>query len=74
MNADGTGVIFLTVTLPDGTTRSATEDFVITRTERIRGIPVATAIVDEQRELSLVLGTGVFVTQEYTRRGQEWED
>jgi len=74
VNADGTGVIFLTVTLPDGTTRSATEDFVITRTERIRGIPVATAIVDEQRELSLVLGTGVFVTQEYTRRGQERED
>lgn len=70
VNADGTGVILLTVTLPDGTTRTATEDFVITRTERIPGIPVATRIVDEQREPSLVLGSGVFVTQDYTRRGQ----
>ncbi len=51
-------VILLTVTLPDGTTRIGTEDFVITRTERIREIPVATAIVDEQREPSLVLGRG----------------
>jgi hypothetical protein len=74
VSADGTGIIFLTVTLPDGTTRTATEDFVITRTKRIRGILVATAIVDEQRETSLVLGNGVFVTQAYTRRGDEPED
>jgi hypothetical protein len=74
VNPDGTGILFLEVTLPDGTTKTATEDFVITRTERIRGILVATAIVDEQREPSLVLGNGVFVTQLYTRRGQERED
>ena len=74
VNADGTGVIFLTVRLPDGTTRTATEDFVITRTERSGGILVATRIVDEQREPSLVLGNGVFVTQEYTRRRQGRED
>jgi hypothetical protein len=70
VNADGTGVILLTVTLPDGSTRTGTEDFVITRTERLHGVPVATTIVDEQREPSLVLGSGVFVTQVYTRRGQ----
>jgi hypothetical protein len=74
VNPDGTGIIFLAVTLPDGTTKHATEDFVITRTERIRGILVATGIVDEQREQSLVLGNGVFVTQNYTRRGQEGEE
>ena len=74
VNDDGTGTIFLVVTLPDGTVKTATEDFVITRTEMIRGIPVATEIIDEQREPSLVLGNGVFVTQDYTRRGEDWED
>ncbi len=74
VNADGTGILLLTVTLPDGTTKSATEDFVIAQTEEIRGILVATRIVDEQREPSLVLGNGVFVTQSYTRRGHEREE
>ena len=74
VNADGTGILLLKVTLPDGTTKTATEDFVITRTEWIRGGLVATGIVDEQREPSLVLGNGVFVTQEYTRRGPGRED
>ena len=68
VNDDGTGVILLAVTLPDGTIRTATEDFVITRAEMIGGIPVATKILDAQREASLVLGNGVFVTQEITRR------
>jgi hypothetical protein len=71
VNADGPGIMLLTVTLPDGTTKSATEDFVIAQAEEIRGIPVATRIIDEQREPSLVLGNGVFVTQEYTRRRDE---
>ena len=70
MNEDGRGTIFLEVTLPDGTIRAATEDFVITRTVWIRGQTVALEIVDEQREPSLVLGNGVFVTQTYTRRGE----
>ena len=74
VNDDGTGTIFLVVTLPDGTVKTATEDFVITRTEKIRGIPIATEIIDEQREPSLVLGNGVFVTQDYTRRGEDRED
>jgi hypothetical protein len=71
VNTDGTGIIFLAVTLPDGTIKTATEDFVIRRTELIRGVLVATEIVDEQREPSLVLGNGVFVTQDYTRREEE---
>ncbi len=71
VNADGTGIIFLAVTLPDGTIKTATEDFVITRSELNRGALVATEIIDEQREPSLVLGNGVFVTQDYTRRGEE---
>jgi hypothetical protein len=74
VNGDGTGTIILAVTLPDGSIRTATEDFVITRAEVIRRIPVATEIVAEQRESSLVLGNGVFVTQHYTRRGEEPRD
>jgi hypothetical protein len=74
VNGDGTGTFFYTVTLPDGSIKTATEDFVITRTEGIRRFPVATEIIDAQREASLVLGNGVFVTQKYTRRGEEPRD
>lgn len=70
VNEDGTGTIVLDVTLPDGTIKTATEDFVITRAAWIRGQTVAVEIIDEQREPSLVLGNGVFVTQTYTRRGE----
>lgn len=71
VNNDGTGILYLAVTLPDGTVKTATEDFVITRSELIDGVLVATEIVDEQREPSLVLGNGVFVTQDFTRRGED---
>jgi hypothetical protein len=71
VNQDGTGTISLEVTLPDGSIKTATEDFVITRSELIRGVLVGTAISDEQREPSLVLGNGVFVTQNFTRRWEE---
>jgi hypothetical protein len=74
VNQDGTGTILLEVTLPDGSIRTATEDFVITRSEFIRGALVGTAITDEQREPSLVLGNGVFLTQSYTRRGEKPEE
>ena len=70
VNEDGSGTIILEVTLPDGTIRTATEDFVITRNMWVRGQPVAVEVIDEQREPSLVLGNGVFVTQTYTRRGE----
>jgi hypothetical protein len=74
VNGDGTGTILLIVTLPDGSIRTATEDFVVTRTEVIHRTPVATDIVAEQREPSLVLENGIFVTQHYTRRGEERKD
>lgn len=74
MNQDGAGTIYLEVTLPDGSIKTATEDFVITRSRSIRGVLLGTAITDEQREPSLVLGNGAFVTQNFTRRGQEPED
>jgi hypothetical protein len=70
VNKDGTGTILLEVTLPDGTVKTATEDFVITRVERTWGPFVATEIMAEQREQSLVLGNGVFVTEHYTRRAE----
>jgi hypothetical protein len=70
VNEDGTGTMVLAVTLPDGSIKTATEDFVITRAVWIRGRTVAVEIMDEQREQSLVLGSGVFVTQTYTRRGE----
>lgn len=73
VNNDGTGILYLAVTLPDGTVKTATEDFVISRSEWIDGVLVATQIVDEQREPSLVLGNGVFVTQDFTRRGEDEE-
>ncbi|HTF63564.1 MAG TPA: hypothetical protein VK638_12740 [Edaphobacter sp.] len=73
MNADGTGIMLLTVTLPDETTRSATADLVIAQTEEIHGIMSRQEFVDEQREPSLVLGNGVFVTQDDTRREDERE-
>jgi hypothetical protein len=70
VNEDGTGTIVLAVTLPDGTIKTATEDFVITNTFLIWGRALAMGIEAEQREQSLVLGNGVFVTQTYTRRGE----
>jgi len=70
VNEDGTGIIVVQVTLPDGTIKTATLDFVITRVAWIRGQTIAMQIEDEQREPSLVLGNGVFVTQTYTRRGE----
>jgi len=68
VNEDGTGVLNLLVTLPSGATATATEDFVITEAEVIHGAPLATKIVNAQREPSLVLGNGVFVTQVLSRR------
>jgi hypothetical protein len=68
VNDDGTGVLYLTVTTPTGGTATATEDFLITEAEVIRGIPVATKMADAQREQNIILGNGVFGTHVYTRR------
>jgi hypothetical protein len=50
VNEDGTGVLNLLVTLRSGATATATEDFVITEAEVIHGAPLATKIVNAQRE------------------------
>jgi hypothetical protein len=68
VNSDGTGTISLTITLPNGNTANATEDFVITKAEIRDGIPLAKEIIDAQEQPSTVIPGGVFVTHKYTRR------
>lgn len=68
VNSNGTGTISLTITLPNGKTANATEDFVITKAEIRDGILVATEIVDAQQQPSTVIPGGVFVTHTYTLR------
>ena len=70
VNRDGTGVMSLTITLPNGTTANATEDFVVTKGKLRQGMPIATEIVDAQEQPSTVIPGGVFVTHTYTRRPQ----
>ncbi len=68
VNSDGTGTMSLIITLPNGKTANATEDFVITRAEIRDGTLVATEIIDAQEQPSTVIPGGVFVTHMYTRR------
>lgn len=68
VNSDGTGVDSFTATLPDGSTVTRTEDFVITKAKVIDGVPIATEIVAALREPSAVVPGGVFLTHTYTRQ------
>jgi hypothetical protein len=68
VNCSGTGAITRLVTKPDGSTAPAIDDFIIT--ESIKGIgrpSIATKIVDAQRDPSVILPGGVFVTRVHTR-------
>jgi hypothetical protein len=67
VNCNGTGVINRVVTRPDGTTATASDDFIITRAIESNGRLIATSIVDVQRDPSVILG-GIFLTREHTRR------
>jgi hypothetical protein len=69
VNCNGTGTITRIVTKPDGTTASALDDFVITSAiVRWAWLPaIATTIVDAQRDPSVILPGGVFVTRVHTR-------
>ena len=70
VNCDGTGTITRIVTRPDGTKASAIDDFIITEAMRspLRpAIAIATKIVDAQRDPSVILPGGVFVTRVHTR-------
>jgi hypothetical protein len=68
VNCNGTGTITRLVTKPDGTTAPAIDDFVITQAIKVPGRPsIATTIVDAQRDPSVILPGGVFVTRVHTR-------
>ena len=72
VNCDGTGTMTRLVTRPDGTSASAVDDFIVTAaTLTLNGANgwqfVATTIVDAQRDPSVILPGGVFVTRVHTR-------
>ena len=68
VNCNGAGTITRVVTKPDGTTAQAVDDFVITEAVKVVGrLAVATTIVDAQRDPSVILPGGVFVTRVHTR-------
>jgi hypothetical protein len=68
VNCNGTGTITRIVTRPDGTKALAADDFIITQaTKPTWGPPTATTIVDAQRDPSVILPGGVFVTRVHTR-------
>lgn len=66
VNCDGTGVISRTVTRADGTTATASDDFLITGAVIRHGQLVATEIVDAQRDPSVIVPGGIFVTRTHT--------
>ena len=68
VNCNGTGTITRLVTKPDGTTAPAVDDFIITEAVKAVGRPaIAMTIVDAQRDPSVILPGGVFVTRVHTR-------
>jgi hypothetical protein len=70
VNKDGSGVRNLTITLPGGGTTNVTEDFVITKSEVIDGVAIATEIADAQREASAVIDDQSLVRHTLTLRGK----
>lgn len=68
VNCNGTGTITRLVTRPDGTTAPAADDFVITEAVERDGKLIATTIVDAQRDPSVILPGGVFLTRVHTLR------
>jgi hypothetical protein len=69
VNADGTGSMIVTVTLPGGGTATVTEDFVITKTNVNDGIAIATEIEDAQEVPSAVIDESSLVVHSYSLRG-----
>jgi hypothetical protein len=69
VNCNGSGTITRIVTRPDGSTASAIDDFIITAaSNKFFWLPaIATTIVDAQRDPSVILPGGVFVTRVHTR-------
>jgi hypothetical protein len=69
VNAEGTGQMIVTVTLPGGGTAIVTEDFVITKTKVKDGIAIATEIQDAQEVPSAVIDESSLVVHAYSLRG-----
>ena len=71
VSCNGTGTITRIVTRPDGSTAPAVDDFIITSAVRLFSgssyVLIATTIVDAQRDPSVILPGGVFVTRVHTR-------
>jgi hypothetical protein len=69
VNPDGSGSMLLTITLPGGATASVTEDFIITKSQMVDGIQIATEIQDAQEVPSAVIDESSLVVHAYTLRG-----
>ncbi|MBL0156940.1 MAG: hypothetical protein IPP47_07520 [Bryobacterales bacterium] len=67
VNCNGSGTITRLVTRADGTTATAADDFVITESSEKDGRLIATTIVDAQRDPSVIVAGGIFVTRTHTR-------
>lgn len=68
VNCNGTGTITRLVTRPDGTTASAVDDFLITKAIEKDGRLTAATIVDAQKDPSVILPGGIFLTRVHTLR------
>jgi hypothetical protein len=68
VNCNGTGTITRIVTRPDGSKVSASDDFLITGGIEKDGRLIATRIVDVQRDPSVILPGGIFLTRTHTLR------
>lgn len=66
---DGTGVVTLTVTYPDGSLHPATLDFLVTKAQDTRGLKTATEVATMQRETP-ALNPGALIVGTLTRRPQ----
>ena len=68
VNCDGSGTITRLVTRPDGSTASASDDFLIIAAIEKDGRLIATKVVDVQRDPSVIVPGGIFLTRTHTLR------
>ena len=68
VNCNGSGIITRIVTRADGSTASAADDFLITEAIEKDGRLIATTIVDAQKDPSVIVPGGIFLTRTHTLR------
>ena len=68
VNCNGSGTFTRVVTRADGSTASGSDDFLITSAVEKDGRLIATTIADAQREPSVIIPGGIFVTRSHTLR------